>query len=154
MHDEVTRNVDYTLTVERLKKWETEHGCIPAGAFVAMRTDWSKRWPDSAKMENKDDKGVAHYPGVEHAGAEILLRGAQDYCFKVTRRSIRIDPGTATTKDDYSLEAYILSHDHYQIELLTNLDQLSESVAITFSTFSKPKRSSGFPARVFAIEPN
>jgi hypothetical protein len=28
-----------------------------------MRTDWSKRWPDAAKMENKDTNGVAHYPG-------------------------------------------------------------------------------------------
>jgi hypothetical protein len=40
-----------------------DHGQIPAGAFVAMRTDWSKRWPDAAKMENKDAHGVAHYPG-------------------------------------------------------------------------------------------
>ena len=40
-----------------------DHGQIPAGAFVAMRTDWSKRWPDTAKMENKDANGIAHYPG-------------------------------------------------------------------------------------------
>ena len=37
------------------------------------------------------------------------------------------DPGTATTKDDYSLETYLLSTNHYQIELLTNLDQVPES---------------------------
>ena len=41
-------NPDYTLTLERVKKWEADHGSIPAGAFVAMRTDWSKRWPDAA----------------------------------------------------------------------------------------------------------
>ncbi|MEP6708994.1 MAG: hypothetical protein ABJB32_02540, partial [Verrucomicrobiota bacterium] len=27
------------------------------GAFVAMRTDWAKRWPDAKAMENKDAKG-------------------------------------------------------------------------------------------------
>ena len=62
VHDAVVKNPDYTLSIERLKKWEKDHGEIPAGAFVAMRTDWSKRWPDAAKMENKDARGVAHYP--------------------------------------------------------------------------------------------
>jgi kynurenine formamidase len=31
------------------------------------------------------------------------------------------DPGLATSQGDYSLEAYVLGQDHYQIELLTNL---------------------------------
>jgi kynurenine formamidase len=29
------------------------------------------------------------------------------------------DPGIATSKNDYSLETYILSTNHYQIELLS-----------------------------------
>jgi len=48
----------------------------------------------------------------------------------------------------------LLSHDHYQIELLTNLDQLPEVDAIVVVTFPKPKGGSGFPARVFAVLPN
>jgi kynurenine formamidase len=56
------------------------------------------------------------------------------------------DPGIATTKDDYSLETYILSTNHYQIELLTNLDQVLEAGGIVFVTFPKPKGGSGFPA--------
>ena len=64
------------------------------------------------------------------------------------------DPGLATSKDDYTLEAYVLSHDHYQIELLANLDQLPEAGAIVIVTFPKPKGGSGFPARVFAVLPN
>ena len=63
VHKEVSRNPDYTLGLERVKKWEADHGAIPAGSFVALRTDWSKRWPDAAAMENKDKAGVAHYPG-------------------------------------------------------------------------------------------
>jgi kynurenine formamidase len=64
------------------------------------------------------------------------------------------DPGLATSKDDYTLERYVLSHDHYQIELLTNLDQVPETGAIVVVTFPKPKGGSGFPARVFAVVPN
>jgi len=63
------------------------------------------------------------------------------------------DPRIAMTKDDYSLETNILSTNHYQIELLTNLDQTPESGAPAVVSFPKPKVGSGFPARVFAILP-
>ena len=152
VHKEVAKNADYTLTVERLKKWETQHGKVPTGAFVAMRTDWSKRWPDAKKMENKDDKGVAHYPGWSMPALKFLYE--ERNVTASGHETTDTDPGIATTKDDYSLETYILSHDHYQIELLTNLDQLPESGAMVIATFPKPKGGSGFPARVFAIAPN
>src|ERR1700731_974609 len=72
VHAEAAKNPDYTLDLERLKKWEADHGAIPAGAFVAMRTDWSKRWPDGAAMDNKDSSGVAHYPGWTMAALKYL----------------------------------------------------------------------------------
>jgi kynurenine formamidase len=59
----------------------------------------------------------------------------------------------ATSKEDYSLETCILKTNHYQIELLTNLDQVPESGALIVAMFPKPKGGSGFPARVFAICP-
>jgi kynurenine formamidase len=151
VHDEAAHNPDYTLTVERLMKWEKEHGRIPAGAFVAMRTDWSKSWPDAAKMENKDAKGVAHYPGWSLPALKFLYEER-----KITasgHETTDTDPGVATSKEDYSLEKYILSTNHYQIELLTNLDQVPEFGAIVVVSFPKPKGGSGFPARVFAIVP-
>jgi kynurenine formamidase len=151
VHGESEKNADYTLSLGRLKKWEGEHGRIPAGAFVAMRTDWSKRWPDAAKMENKDTKGVSHYPGWSLPTLKYLY----EEC-KITasgHETTDTDPGLATTKEDYSLETYILSTNHYQIELLTNLDQVPESGAVVIVSFPKPKGGSGFPARVFAIVP-
>ncbi len=151
VHEEVARNPDYTLTVARIKKWETDHGAIPAGAFVALRTDWSKRWPDSAAMENKDANGVAHYPGWSLTALKFLYEER-----KATangHETTDTDPGLATTKEDYSLETYVLTHDHYQIELLANLDRVPEAGAIVFVTFPKPKGGSGFPARVFAVLP-
>ena len=151
VHDEVAKNPDYTLTLDRVKQWEQMHGQIPAGAFVAMRTDWSKRWPDASKMQNKDDKGVAHYPGWSLPVLKFLYEER-----KITasgHETTDTDPGIAATKDDYSLEAYVLGTNHYQIELLTNLDQVPEAGAIVVASFPKPKDGSGFPARVFAIVP-
>ena len=60
---------------------------------------------------------------------------------------------SASGKGDYSLEYYVLSTNHYQIELLTNLDKVPEYGALAVVTFPKPKNGSGFPARVFAILP-
>jgi len=151
VHEEVAKNPDYTLSIERLKKWETDHGRIPASAFAAMRTDWSRRWPNAAKMENRDANGVAHYPGWTLPALKYLYEER-----KITasgHETTDTDPGIATTKEDYSLEMYILSTNHYQIELLTNLDQVPESGAIVVVSFPKPKAGSGFPARVFAILP-
>ena len=151
VHEEAAKNPDYILSIERVKKWEKDHGPIPGGAFVAMRTDWSKRWPDAAKMTNKDVNGVAHYPGWSLPVLKYLY---EERKIKASgHETTDTDPGIATTKDDYSLETYILSTNHYQIELLTNLDQVPESGAIVVASFPKPKGGSGFTARVFAILP-
>ena len=47
VHESVEKNADYTVTLSDVKAWETRHGKIPSGAFVALRTDWSKRWPNA-----------------------------------------------------------------------------------------------------------
>lgn len=151
VHAESAKNPDYTLPLERVKKWEADHGPIPAGSFVAMRTDWSKKWPDSSAMENKDPSGVSHYPGWTLPALKYLFEER-----KITasgHETTDTDPGIAASKDDATLETYILSTNHYQIELLANLDQVPESGALVIVSFPKPKGGSGFPARVFAICP-
>jgi len=151
VHGKVAKNPDYTLTLEDVSNWEAKHGRIPEHAFVAMRSDWAKRWPNDIAMQNRDASGVAHYPGWSK---EVL-----QYLYEVRKITASgheptdTDPGLATTRDDYSLESYVLGTDHYQIELLANLDQVPESGAIVVVAFPKPKDGSGFPARVFAILP-
>jgi kynurenine formamidase len=151
VHNKVAMNPDYTITMDDVRSWEKKYGKIPNGAFVAMRTDWSKRWPDMAAMQNKDAQGVAHYPGwsmdVLKYLYEVRLITASGH------EPTDTDPGVATSVDDYSLEAYILSTNHYQIELLTNLDKVPEFGALVIASFPKPENGSGFPARVFAILP-
>ncbi|MBD2179854.1 cyclase family protein [Planktothrix sp. FACHB-1355] len=151
VHQKVAQNPDYTITMEDIKAWEAKHGLIPEGAFVAMRTDWSKRWPNAAAMQNKDSNGVAHYPGWSMEVLKYLYETR-----KITasgHEPTDTDPGIATSKDDYSLETYILKQNRYQIELLTNLDKVPEAGAVVVVSFPKPKNGSGFPARVFAILP-
>ena len=151
VHEKVSRDPDYTLTMADVTEWERAHGPIPAGAFVAMRTDWSKRWPDQAAMQNADVAGVAHYPGWS--------RETLSYLYETRRitasghETTDTDPGIATSKGDYALESYILGQDHYQIELLTNLDRVPEAGALVVVTWPDIRNGTGFPARVIAILP-
>jgi kynurenine formamidase len=151
VHEKAAENPDYTITMDDVMVWEARHGPIPSGAFVAMRTDWSKRWPDMAAMQNKDAKGIAHYPGWSLSVLKYLYEER-----RITasgHETTDTDPGVATSKGDYSLETYILASNHYQIELLANLDRVPEAGALVVVAFPKPTNGSGFPARVFAILP-
>jgi len=151
VHEAVTKNPDYTITMDDVTNWEKKHGQIPEGSFVAMRTDWSKRWPSMDAMQNRDVNGIMHYPGWSMAVLKYLYEDR-----KITasgHETTDTDPGVSTSKDNYSLETYILKSNHYQIELLAHLDEVPETGALVVASFPKPKDGSGFPARVFAILP-
>ncbi len=137
VHDQVARDPDYTLKMDDIRSWEARHGPIPEDAFVVMRTDWSKRWPDMAAMQNKDAKGIFHYPGWSLETLQYL------YETKKIRASghktTDTDPGLVTSKDQFPLETYILKQNRYQIELLDNLERVPEFGAHAVVSFPKPK---------------
>lgn len=151
VHQKVAKNPDYVLSLDDVRDWESHHGKIPAHSFVVMRTDWSKRWPDNERMQNRDSKGVAHYPGWSLPVLKLLYE--ERHIAASGHETTDTDPGVSTTKDDYSLESYVLGTNHYQIEMLANLDQVPESGGLALVTFPKPAEGSGFPARVIAIVP-
>jgi kynurenine formamidase len=116
-----------------------------------MRTDWSKRWPNDAAMQNRDAAGVAHYPGWSMPVLKLLYEQRQ--IAASGHETTDTDGGLGATKDDYSMESYVLGTNHYQIEMLADLDQVPEYGALVMVTFPKPAEGSGFPARVIAILP-
>jgi kynurenine formamidase len=152
VHRQVERNPDYVITLEDVRQWERRHGAIPAQSFVALRTDWSHRWPDAAAMQNADRAGALHYPGWSREVLRYLYE--QRHISASGHETTDTDPGLAVTRDDYSLERYVLGTNHYQIELLANLDRVPEAGALVWVSFPKPEHGSGFPARVIALVPD
>jgi len=151
VHRQAAANPDYVLRMDDVRAWERAHGPIPQSAFVAMRTDWAKRWPSQNAMENKDRKGIGHYPGWSMP----VLRYLYDvrHVAATGHETTDTDPGVAASHNDFSLESWILHHGHYQIELLDDLGAVPESGALVMVTFAKARGGSGFPARVVAIVP-
>ena len=52
---------DYRIDVADLEGWEREHGLIPDGAILLLRTGWGERWPDRLS-----------YLGTERTGPEAV----------------------------------------------------------------------------------
>lgn len=151
VHAQVAADPDYVVQMSDVADWEARHGRIPVASFVALRTDWSRRWPDDAAMQNRDADGLKHYPGW---GLEVLTCLFEERAITACgHETTDTDPGLNCSRSDFSMEAYVLNTDHYQIELLANLDRVPEFGALIVCAFPKPAGGSGFPARVFAILP-
>jgi len=147
----VAADPDTCVTLTDVAAWEERWGRIPEGSFVALRSDWSKRWPDQARMMNADSTGISHFPGWSLPVLKLLFeeRGIRACGHETTDT----DPGIASSRGDYSLERYILGRNCWQIEMLTNLDQVPEAGGLIIATWPKAEKGSGFPARAFAICP-
>jgi len=147
----VAANADYQLVLGDVKTWEEKHGRIPEGSFVAMRSDWAKRFTDFDAFYNKDAKGQSHYPGWTLDALKFLFdqRGVT----AIGHEPIDADAAVAQKEGFFSCESYVLKTSRFQVELLANLDKVPEAGALLVCSWPKPKSGSGFPARVFAILP-
>jgi kynurenine formamidase len=147
VRNEVAKDPDYRLTLDRIAQWESDHGKIPEGAIVILRTGWSSRWPDVQKYRNMDAKGVMHFPGYStDAAVRFMLR-------KVSALGIdtlSIDYGPS---QEFPVHKLVLGDGLYQIENLADLSALPESGAFLVVAPIKLEGGSGGPARVFAILP-
>jgi len=149
---EAEANHDYSISVDDILKFEDEHGKIEEGTFVALRTDWSKRWPDKEAFNNKDADGNNHAPGWSLEALQFLFQERKIKA--VGHETFDTDASIDYLKNGALLgEYYVLEQDTYQVELLKNLDKVPAKGAVIFNIVPKPEKASGFPVRSFAILP-
>ncbi|MHC8515578.1 cyclase family protein [Sporosarcina sp. ITBMC105] len=143
---------DFTCSVQDILDFEATYGRIEGGTFVALRTDWSKRWPDHVAFNNKDANGNNRIPGW---GLDALKFLFEERNVKAIGHETFDTDSAADFREKGSLEGeyYVLEQDTYQIELLTNLDKVPAKGAVIFNIVPKPEKASGFPVRSFAILP-
>jgi kynurenine formamidase len=139
------KNADYQLSPAIIEAWERNHGKIPAGAIVILRTGWPSRWPDVQRYRNTDAKGAMHFPGFSVDAAKILLdrRISGLGC-----DTLSIDPGNSP---DFPVHHLVLGAEVYQLENLRDLSDLPEAGAWLVVAPIKLDGGSGGAARVFAL---
>jgi kynurenine formamidase len=147
---EAAADPDFLLTPERILAWEEQHGRIPAGAWVLLRTDWSKR-TDPAAFLNVGEGGP-HSPGF-HQSASAFLAHERDV-LGVGVETVGTDAGQAGTFDPpFPNHGIMHGAGKFGLASLCNLDQLPPTGAIVIAAPLKLVDGSGSPLRVLAIAP-
>lgn len=145
---EVAKNKGFILTRGFLENWEAEHGRIPAGAWLFMRSDWRKI-ADPENYTNMREDG-AHSPGPD-AEAVLWMINERDVLGFGTE-CIGTDAGQAFAFDpQYPCHHYMHGAGKYGLQCMTNLDLLPPTGALIVSAPLKIQNGSGSPLRVFAI---
>lgn len=144
---EAVADPDFLLTPSVIQAWEARYGRIPAGAWVLMRTDWSKR--SVADYVNRREDG-AHTPGPSADAVRLMVEDRRVHGFGV--ETIGTDAGQAHLFDP-PYPAHTLFHGAglYGLQCLENLDQLPATGAVLVAAPLKIQGGSGSPLRVLAL---
>ena len=148
--EQVKKDVHYAVTVEDIKNYEAKYGDIPDGAFVALRTDWGKKWPDMDALSGIAEDGSENFPGWSLEALKYIYEtrnaAANGHETMDTDAS-----AVAAAAGDLVCERYVLNQEKLQVEVLTNLDQVQPAGAIVIVSFPRIENATGLPARVWAI---
>ena len=148
---EVAKNEDFLLMPAQIEAWEKEHGKIPAGAWVLLRTGWSKR-TNAASFLNVSAEGP-HSPGFHKSTSELLARDRD--VLGVGVETVGTDAGQAGTFDPpFPNHTIMHGAGKFGLASLRNLDQLPAVGAIVIAAPLKIVGGSGSPLRVLAIAPS
>jgi kynurenine formamidase len=147
---DVERNPDFLLMPDHVVSWEKIHGTIPAGAWVLLRTGWSRRTDPTAFLNAAADG--PHTPGFHRSTSELLARDRD--VLGVGVETVGTDAGQAGTFDPpFPNHATMHGAGKFGLASLTNLDQLPAVGAIVIAAPLKIVGGSGSPLRVLAIAP-
>src|ERR1700731_3208449 len=145
---EVERNPDFLLTSVHIREWEAGHGRIPPGAWVLLRTGWSKRTDPKQYINLKDDGPPT--PGWAKECSEFLA--AQRDVLGVGVETVGTDAGRAATFEPPFPNHYVMhGTGKFGLAGLCNLDQLPAVGAVVIAAPLKIVNGSGSPLRVLAI---
>ena len=142
---QVKNDPKYALQVSDIRRFEQNHGRIPAGSVVMVRSDWSKKWTDDpAKAKALAADPV--FPGVSLAALEflhlkrhILFHGHEP-----------LDTDTTPTLEG---ESWLMHHGYTQAEGVANLAGVPATGCLVDIGYPKFKGGLGGYARYIAICP-
>lgn len=144
---------DYQVTATDLMKWEKNHGKIPEGSMLLIRTGFGRYWPDKTKYMGTNQTGPAavkklHFPGLHPDAAKWLL----------DNRSVKA-VGIDTPSIDYGQSELFRSHQILfaqnvpVFENVANMHRLPDSGFSIIALPMKIRGGSGAPTRIIAFIP-
>jgi kynurenine formamidase len=142
---ESAADADYLLTLADIRAFEAEHGPLPAGGWLFLRTGWDARAHDQEAFLNG-----AHTPGPDVEAARWLAEEAPIVGFGV--ETVGTDAGAAHSFDPpFPAHHFLLGAGKYGLTQLANLAELPPTGAIVIVAPLKLVDGTGSPSRVLAL---
>ncbi len=144
-------NGDHLLTVADLEAWQAEHGEIPDGAWVLLRSGWGARAHDQELFLNVGENGP-RTPGPDAAAARWLAEHPAVAGFGT--ETVGIDAGSAGAMEPpFPLHNFLLGAGKLGLTQLANLERVPVTGAMLIVAPLRLVGGTGSPSRVYAFVP-
>jgi len=146
---QAAENADYRLSREDVVAFEGEHGEIPQGAIVLLRTGWGARWSDRGSYFGNESEGDAtslHFPSYGEEATELLVLERKVAVLGVDTASIDYGPST-----DFIVHRIANGANVPGLENVANLESLPATGAWVIALPMKITGGSGGPVRIVAL---
>ena len=146
---EASVDPDFLVEVDHVKAWESEHGALPKGGWLLVRTGWDARSRSQHEYLNADEQGP-HTPGLSPECAAWVAQESPVIGLGV--ETVGTDAGAAAGFEPM-FPCHTLMHGagKYGLTQLQNLAQLPPQGAVVVAGPLRIVRGSGSPARVLAL---
>jgi kynurenine formamidase/D-alanyl-D-alanine dipeptidase len=148
---QASADADYRLTKDDLVAWEKDHGRIPPGAIVLLRTGWGRRWPDRGRYfgdVNSKDASHLHFPGYGEESARFLVSDRHVSALGIDTPSIDYGPSK-----DFRVHVIAMGANVIGLENVAHLEGVPPTGALIVALPVKIGGGSGGPLRLAAILP-
>lgn len=147
-------NRDYLIDSSAILAWESQHGMIPSGAIVLIRTGYGAFYPDREKYFGTGKTGLEaipelHFPGIHPNGAHFLAEKRKVKAVGLDTPSL--DYGQSK---DFAAHQVLMGYNIPGFENVANLEQLPEKGFYVVALPMKIKNGSGGPLRLIAGIPS
>src|SRR4051794_4510329 len=142
---EAAADPDYVLTVDDVRAFEAEHGALPGGGWLLLRTGWDTRAHDQDAFLNG-----GRTPGPDVECARALAHDWPIAGFGV--ETVGTDAGAAHSFDPaFPVHHFLLGAGKYGITQLANLAELPPTGAVIVVAPLKLVDGTGSPSRVLVL---
>lgn len=142
-------DADFLVEIDHLRAWEAEHGPLPTGGWLLVRTGWDARAHSQEQMTNADADGP-HTPGLSVEAARWVAEESPLVGMGV--ETVGTDAGAAAGFDPmFPCHSFLMGNDKYGLTQLQNLDKLPPTGAVVIAGPLPIVSGSGSPARVIAL---
>jgi kynurenine formamidase len=142
---EASSDANYLLTLDDVQAWENEHGALPPGGWLFLRTGWDSRAHDQEAFLNGGET-----PGPDVECARWMAETSAIVGFGV--ETVGTDAGMAHSFDPaFPAHHFLLGAGKYGLTQLANLAELPPVGAVVVVAPLKLVDGTGSPTRVFAL---